>query len=187
MIRLPVSTSLLPAVMTANGRFPLVIMLGFDHFGNRIKDLQNRISTFSQNMIAAADMYPCDYLLFYIQESLKTIAERSRPYSFLNPEIERRHRPSTYDWESNQGQYRNLLRSQGTMSRYLQRNYSLDHANWPILASTLQDYEVLITETKENATQLQGLLQNYTSIQAIKESQKGFEQADAVRRYSHFY
>lgn len=51
------------------------------------------------------------------------------------------------------------------------------------MASTLKDYDYLIDETRENAAQLQGLLQNYTSLQAIKESRKGLEQADVVRKY----
>jgi 5-bromo-4-chloroindolyl phosphate hydrolysis protein len=69
------------------------------------------------------------------------------------------------------------------LSRHINANYPESEGSRPLLASTLKDYDYLIDETRENAAQLQSLLQNYTSLQAIKESQKGLEQADVVRKY----
>jgi hypothetical protein len=162
-------------------------MLGFDASGHRIKDLQSHLITQPREVIKAADNHPCDFLLFYIQEYLRKSAKQSQSHGHLQPTgpFVWPRSPRTWDWEENQSNLRNLLLSRSALSRYLNANYPESEESRPLLESTLKDYDYLIDETRENAAQLQSLLQNYTSLQAIKESQKGLEQADVVRKYVH--
>jgi hypothetical protein len=162
-------------------------MLGFDASGHRIKDLQDHLITQPREIIKAADNHPCDFLLFYVQEYLRKLVKQSQIHGHLQPAgpFVWPSSPGTRDWEENQSNLRSLLRSRHALSRYISANYSGFEGPRPLLALTLKDYDYLIDETRENAAQLQGLLQNYTSLQAIKESQKGLEQADVVRKYVH--
>jgi hypothetical protein len=162
-------------------------MLGFDASGHRIKDLQDHLIIQPLEIIKAADNHPCDFLLFYVQEYLRKLVKQSQIHGHLQPAgpFVWPSSPGTWHWEENQSNLRNLLRSRHALSRYISANYSGFEGSRPLLASTLKDYDYLIDETRENAAQLQGLLQNYTSLQAIKESRKGLEQADVVRKYVH--
>ncbi|KAM3428746.1 hypothetical protein MY4824_008657 [Beauveria thailandica] len=172
------------AIMKSDG-LNTIVLLGLDHSGNRIETLQRclmDVTIFSKGGIVAADVNPCDFLLPYIRGSLKEIAERSRRHSHIQPKQRGHRQPSTFQWEWNQADYRNLLRTKSSISRFLERDYATSFQGKPQLVSVIQDYDFLIAETRENAAQLQGLLQNETSRQALMETKKSLEQADAVRR-----
>jgi hypothetical protein len=139
---------------------------------------------FPRDAVLAADEYPCDFLLPYIKGSLQEAAGLSRRLGHIKASSDRN--PSAFDWEWNQSNYRDLQRSRSTISKYLERNYPSPFQTKPRLNIFLQDYDFLIQESRENASQLQAFLQNYTGKQAIKEAQKSLEQADAVRRYDKF-
>ena len=69
--------------------------------------------------------------------------------------------------------------------RHFQKHYGNSQSTSSRLRALIVDYDFLIQETRENAGQLQSILQNHTSRQAIKEAQDSLDQADAVRRYDY--
>ena len=164
-------------------------MIGLDHFGSRVTSLRNTLldpTVFPTNAVLAADLHPCDFLLPYINDSLRSAAVLSRNHGRMEAQLSEDRRPSSFDRERNQANYRNLMRSCNTISSYLEKKYPIPFGNKPRLAEVTRQYDALIAETRENAGQLQTCLQNYTSRQAILETKKGLEQVDAVRRYGTF-
>jgi hypothetical protein len=166
-------------------------MIGMDHFyDSRVTSLRKTLvdpAVFSRTSVLAADLHPCDFLVPYIHGSLEKIANQSRRHGRMQPKLSTEQRANTFDWEWNQANYRNLMRSCGTISQYLEMKYPIPFGQQPRLAEVVRQYSALIAETRENAGQLQTRIQNYTSGQAILEARKGIEQADAVRRYAYFF
>ena len=161
-------------------------MLGVDYFGSRVKTLRNELmneSLFPRLNVVAAASTPCDFLLPYIQSSLEHSAQLVQSHGHIEPKLELERTPSSFDWEWNQSNYRNLRGSKNSIVRYFQKHRGNLQSTSSRFRAIIVDYDSLIQETRENASQLQSMLQNHTSRQAIKEAQKSLDQADAVRRY----
>lgn len=161
-------------------------MLGVDYFDNKVNKLRNNLmntSLFPQTSVVAAAYTPCDFLLPYVQSSLEESAKLAQEHGHIRPVLEENRKPSSFEWEWDQSTYRHLLQSKNSIKRHFQRHYGNSQLTSPRLRALMVDYDSLIQETRENAGQLQSMLQNDTSRQAIKETQKSLDQADAVRRY----
>lgn len=161
-------------------------MLGVDYFDSRVNRLQNELmneSLFPRINVVAAPTKHCDFLLPYVQSSLEHSARLAQRHGRIKPELEQDRKPSSFDWEWNQSNYRNLLESKNSIMRHFQKHHGNLQSTSSRLRAIIVDYDSLIQETRENASQLQSMLQNHTSRQAIKEAQKSLDQADAVRRY----
>jgi len=165
-------------------------MIGLDQFfDDGVTFLRKALvnpAIFSRTTVLAADLHPCDFLVPYINSSLRSIAKVSRRHGRMEPKHASEQTANSFDWEWNQANYRNLMRSCGTISQYLEMKYPIPSGQQPRLAEVIRQYSALIAETRENAGQLQTRIQNYTSGQAILEARKGIEQANAVRRYAYF-
>lgn len=151
---------------------------------------------FPREFVLAADQHPCDFLLPFITSSLRAASSASWAgalqyvsRTLSNPALAPLRRPLSVlgrrgAWETNQANLRGLLRSRNSIANYLKRNYPASSGQpQPMLATVLDDFDAVIAEYRENATQLQCALQNQTSKEAILEARKSLEQADAVRRY----
>ena len=164
-------------------------MIGLDHFSSTITSLRKTLldpAVFPRTRVLAADLHPCDFLMPYITDSLRTIAGLSRWRGRMEPNVAELQIIDSLKWRYNQANYRNLMQSCGSISQYLEMKYPIPFGQQPRLAEVIRQYNALIAETRENAGQLQTRIQNYTSSQAILEAKKGIEQADAVRRYADF-
>ena len=137
---------------------------------------------FPKSAVCEADLNPCDFLLYYVKNSLRAAASLAEELSRIEPHPDSQRMMSSYDWERNSSNHRGPLQSSKSISRHLGRNHTKSSHPQPRLATILYDYDQLIEETRENHTQLQSLSQIHTSQETIKETQKSLEQADAVRR-----
>lgn len=164
--------------MPAN--FPLVIILGLDHYGpGRLTKLRDELQRKSPSELRMLNESPADFIFPYIRDSARAAASlcarhahiRSRATSVI---------PS--DWEWNQSNRRALITSKTNLTRVLE-NPKID----PILKSVnlrtlLLDYAALIDETEVISSDIQGLLQQKANEASIEEMKRGLAQTDSVRR-----
>lgn len=174
------------SITPANLGFCEVILLGLDYFDSRITTLKDYLTDPMQSpkeAILAADAHPCDFLLHYVTMSLRDSASLARQHGRIEPQSPQDRHPTSFTWEWNQATLRNLLQSRNSIARFVDRKYSDPQKDKPRLAQTISDFDEVIAETRENASQLHSMLQNHIGAQAINEAQKSLEQADAVRKY----
>ena len=133
----------------------------------------------SKETSLAMDSNPCDFLLPYIQRSLKMAQSRLLTVEESSFEVAE----STENLEANLGTRRALVRSRSSLKAHIERCSNSAEQNHPksYLCGALEDYNYLIGEYDERLQQQNQLLHYETSKQALEETKESVKQAKAVR------
>jgi hypothetical protein len=160
--------------------FPLVIVLGLDHFSPaRLTKLRDELLQKSLVELRMLNESPADYIFPYIRDSARAAASLCARHAHIGS---RATGVIPFDWEWNQSNRRALITSKTNLTRVLE-NTEIDPSFRTVnLRKILLDYVALIDETEVISSDIQGLLQQKANEASIEETKRGLTQADSVRR-----